>query len=250
MRRFLIEKITEKDGYCVITGSEARHISRVLRMGKGDRFILMDGDGNRFEAEIESTKRKELLVILRRPLMQPPPSQVEVILCQALLKSRPMDYLIEKTSELGVNRLIPFSSERTVVRLDGKRVSERVRHWQEIARSAAKQSDRIKPAEILPPVSFEDIVNRWEKKDVLKVIMWEEEEAEGLKELIRTSPPARRFVGMVGPEGGFSGKEIEIARQGGFKPVSLGNRILRAETAAIILVAIVQYEWGDLSLNV
>ncbi len=248
MRRFFIEEIESRDGYCVISGSEAGHISRVLRMGRGDRLILMDGKGNRFETLIESASQKEILAVIERRLPGPAPSPVEIDLCQALLKSRAMDFLIEKTSELGVDRIIPFFSERTVVTLDGERAAARVRRWKGISRAAAKQSDRIRPAEISPPVSIQELTDRFRQVNGLKVVMWEDEETRDLKELLRSSPEKQRVIGMVGPEGGFSERDIKRAREAGFISVSAGNRILRAETAAITLVAIVQYEWGDLSL--
>ncbi len=218
-------------------------------MGKGDRFILMDGKGDRFEVEIDSTKRDSVGVIIRRPLSRPGSSPVEITLCQSLLKSRSMDYLIEKTSELGVDRVIPFFSERTVVKLDGDRANRKTRHWQSVAQNAAKQSDRIRPAEIYPPVHFQDLMKKRIKKEVLKIIMWEGEEVEDLKGLLRSSSPSKYVTGMVGPEGGFSKEEVAAAKKAGFASVSLGERILRAETAAIALVATIQYEWGDLSLQ-
>jgi len=249
MRRFCIEKINEKDNTCIISGSEARHITRVLRMGRGDRFILMDVKGARFQAVIDSAGRQEILVTLEKPLPLPSSSPVNITLCQSLLKSRPMDYVIQKTSELGVNSILPFSSERTVPRLDGNRAVSRGRHWREITRSAAKQSDRVTPAEILPLSSFIEMTGQWKQKDALKVILWEEEDAKDLKGLLRASSPAKHFIGIVGPEGGFSKEEVEIVKEVGFISVSMGRRILRAETAAITMVAVVQYEWGDLSLN-
>jgi 16S rRNA (uracil1498-N3)-methyltransferase len=248
LRRFFVEKIETKDGLCTISGPEAKHMTRVLRMGRGDRFILMDGKGARFKAIIESVGHREVLVNLEKPLPQPPPSPVEIILCQALLKSRAMDYVIEKTSELGVNRIFPFSSERTVVRLHREKSTNRRRHWREIAQSAAKQSDRRTPAEIGLLISLGDLMARWEQEDALKVILWEEEGATDLKGLLRASPPLKKFIGTVGPEGGFSQEEVRAAGEAGFLSVSLGQRVLRAETAAITMVAVVQYEWGDLSL--
>jgi 16S rRNA (uracil1498-N3)-methyltransferase len=249
MRRFFVEEIKAIDGCCAITGPEAKHITRVLRMGRGDRIILMDGKGTRFQAIIKSAGRHEVLVTLERPLPKPPPPPVEITLCQALLKSRTMDYMVEKTSELGVYRLFPFSSERTVISLEKERLANKIRHWKEIAQSAAKQSDRATPAEIGSLSSFGDLVAKWKREEAIKAILWEEEGSRDLKALLRTSLPVRKFIGMVGPEGGFAGKEIEVAREEGFTPVSLGYRVLRAETAAITMVAIVQYEWGDLSLN-
>jgi 16S rRNA (uracil1498-N3)-methyltransferase len=249
MRRFYIEKIIEKDNTCIISGSEARHITRVLRMGRGDRFVLMDGERARFQAVIDTAGHQEVLVTLERPLPAPPSSPVDITLCQSLLKSRPMDYVIQKTSELGVDHIFPFSSERTVARLDDNRSASRVRHWREITQSATKQSDRVTPAEIVPILSIMELTGQWKQKDALKVILWEEEGSRDLKGLLRASSPAKSFVGIVGPEGGFSREEVEIVKDAGFISVSMGRRILRAETAAITMVAIVQYEWGDLSLN-
>jgi len=249
LRRFFIEEIMERDGSCVISGSEARHIRKVLRMDPGDRFILMDGKGSRFQAVITSAKHKDLAVCLEKRLPEPPPSPIKTTLCQALLKSRPMDYMVQKTSELGVNRISPFSSERTVVRLEKDRSLSKMRHWTNIAQNAAKQADRNAPAEISAISSFQELTRQFGCEEGLKLILWEEEDTKDLKEVLRRCDPARQFIGIVGPEGGFTGEEIRTAKEAGFISVSLGHRILRAETAAISLIGIVQYEWGDLSLN-
>ena len=248
MRRFIVDVIRMKDGLCSITGSEARHITRVLRMGRGDRFILMDGKGARFQAAIESANRREVLVTLEKSIPNPPASPAQITLCQALLKSRAMDYVVEKASELGVYRLLPFFSERTVVRLDKESSYRKERHWREIAGSAAKQSDRGTTAEIGPISSFGDLLDHLKQEEALKTVLWEEERAKDLKGLLKEYPPLRKFVGIVGPEGGFTQKEIEAAKEAGFISASLGLRVLRAETAAATIVAIVQYEWGDLGL--
>jgi 16S rRNA (uracil1498-N3)-methyltransferase len=204
-----------------------------------------------------------------------------------------MDYVMEKTSELGLHRILPFSSERTVVRLNEERFANKKQHWHELARSAAKQSDRKTPMEIGPLSSFEELVESCRAEDALKVILWEEETATDLKGVLRRSPPftpsppaspeakpmadgrdrwragqtlppegegkacpvldtgvgVMKFIGVVGPEGGFSEQEVRAAEKAGFVSVSLGQRVLRAETAAVAIVAIVQYEWGDLSLR-
>jgi 16S rRNA (uracil1498-N3)-methyltransferase len=250
MRRFFVEKfIRTADGSCVIRGSEAMHILKVLRMSRGDRFILMDRAGDRHEAEIESIDGREVIVRLAEKMEGPASSYLEITLCPAILKSGPMDYLIEKTSELGITRILPFYSERSVIKINDSNASNKVRRWREIAVSSAKQSDRITPAEISEPVAFKDAVKRWQDSKALQVILWEREDSRDLKELLKKSMPGRHFVGMVGPEGGFSALEVDAAAQAGFIPVSLGRRVLRAETAAMTMVAIVQYEWGDLSLQ-
>ncbi|MFO7602130.1 MAG: 16S rRNA (uracil(1498)-N(3))-methyltransferase [Candidatus Desulfacyla sp.] len=249
MRRFFVEAPIEPDQPCVITGSEAHHILKVLRMGPGDRLALMDGRGARFQAVIRSATRKEVTVTLEDPLPFPPPSPVEISLCQALLKSGPMDYLIQKTSELGVDALFPFFSQRTIVRLEEGRFANRLRHWSGIGRSAAKQSGRKAPARIAAPSSLEELTAKWKTEKGLKAMLWEGEGKRDLKGLLRGAHQTEKFIGIIGPEGGFAEEEVEMAEDAGFVPVSLGNRILRAETAAITLVAIVQYEWGDLAFQ-
>lgn len=248
LRRFLVDKIKADQMQHIVTGQEARHISTVLRMGPGDRVILMDGEGARFLASIVSAAPREVLVKLEKSLPVPPTSPVDIHLCQAVLKSRAMDYLIQKTSELGVNSILPFYSDRSVIRLEGGRLPNKLRHWREIAHSSAKQSDRLVPAKIEPIDPFGQLMSRWERKNVLKIVLWEEEGSRDLKDLLRGSPVGRELVGMVGPEGGFTREEVLVANRAGFVPASIGNRILRSETAAISLVAIIQYEWGDLGL--
>jgi len=249
MRRFLVENLNAQDGVCTITGPESRHMTRVLRMEAGDRFVLMDGQGNRFLAAIESATRQGVRVVLERSLPKPAHSPVTITLCQALLKSGQMDYLIQKTSELGVDHIHPFSSLRTITMLRRERLSNRIRHWREIARSSAKQSGRVVPAQINFPLTLGELATKWKEEKVIKAIFWEGEGTTDLKGLLRGSSRAGKFIGMVGPEGGFAGEEIELAADAGFIPVTLGNRILRSETAALAMVAIVQYEWGDLGVR-
>jgi 16S rRNA (uracil1498-N3)-methyltransferase len=248
LRRFFVEAPIEPDQPCAITGSEARHILKVLRMGPGDRLVIMDGRGALFEALIQSATRQEVTVIPKMRLPQLPPSPVETILCQSLLKSDSMDYLIQKTSELGVDAIFPFFSQRTVVHLAEGRSVDRLSRWNKIGKSAAKQSGRTAPVRIATPSPFEELTAAWKTETGLKAIMWEGERKRDLKALLKDSSRTDRFIGIIGPEGGFSEEEVERAENAGFIPVSLGNRILRSETAAMTLVAIVQYEWGDLAL--
>lgn len=245
MRRFFVEDLRVKDRSCVISGSEARHMTKVIRMGRGDRFVLMGGKGEHFLAAIRSIGPREVLVDIEGALAAPAPSPVEITLCQALLRSGPMDYLIQKTSELGVDHILPFVSSRTVAKIAAGKLDKRVGHWRGVAASAAKQCGRPVPARVSPPVSFPDLFAGL-SGDCSRVVLWEEEETIGLKGLLKKSLGRERVIGMVGPEGGFSVEEIQMSKENGFVPVSVGNRVLRAETAALTLVALVQYEWGDL----
>ncbi|MCF8084860.1 MAG: 16S rRNA (uracil(1498)-N(3))-methyltransferase [Deltaproteobacteria bacterium] len=246
LRRFFVEALNDQDGICVITGSEARHMTRVLRMKPGDRFVLMTGDGRRYEAKVAAMGGREVKVSLVAPLPTPAPSPIRLTLLQSLLKSGPMDYLIQKTSELGVHRIIPFSSERTVVHLNQEQLSRRTARWQKIAVSAAKQSGRSIPMEIGPFYAYGEVIQGYESVPGLKVILWEDEPCTALKDALKQASSFECFTGIIGPEGGFSKEEVRTAGAAGFVPVSLGRRILRAETAAITVAAVVQYERGDL----
>ena len=246
MRRFFVEDLRIKDGSCVILGSEARHMTKVIRLRRGDRFLLMGGKGESFLAEIRSIDPREVRVDIQKEVAAPASSPIEITLCQALLRSGPMDYMIQKTSELGVDRILPFVSSRTVSKMVVGKLEKRVGHWQGVAVSAAKQCGRPVPARVSPPASLPDLLAGLSGEECLKLLLWEEEEAAGLKGVLKGSSGIARVIGMVGPEGGFSVEEIRMSREAGFVPVSVGNRVLRAETAALTLVALVQYEWGDL----
>jgi 16S rRNA (uracil1498-N3)-methyltransferase len=249
LRRFFVREIVEKNGSCLITGSEARHIAKSLRMGRGDRIILLDGQGARYQSVIESVRPQGVRVKIENPLPSPSPSPLRITLCQALLKTRAMDLVIEKTSELGVHSIHPFVSERTVVKLGAQKAEDRVRRWQEISHSATTQSDRRAPAKIGPLLSFTDLIKKYKKESAFKVIFWEDEEGNDLKGLLEKSSSMTEAIGIVGPEGGFTREEILTAKESGFTSVSLGQRILKAETAAMTITAIIQYEWGDLSFK-
>jgi 16S rRNA (uracil1498-N3)-methyltransferase len=250
MRRFVVDEILSTQRSLLITGSEAKHMATVLRMGPGDRIILLDKAGERFQAVIRATTPRRVLVDVENPLPSPAPSPVHITLCQALLKSHRMDLLMEKTSELGVNRVLPYRAERTVVQVDDSKAPGKVKRWQEIAQSAAKQSDRGTPAEIGPLYPFNEMLAVLSKEPAMRILLWEREASRSLKDLLRSNSPAARVIAMVGPEGGFTEREVKEVGEAGFVSVSLGSRILRAETAAISLVAVIQYEWGDLSLTV
>jgi 16S rRNA (uracil1498-N3)-methyltransferase len=246
MRRFFLQRIEPVQGKVSITGQEARHIFKVLRMRPGDRLVLMDAQGMRFQAIVQKARVGEVIAEIEAPLPSPPESPVKITICQSLLKSRNMDLVIQKTSELGVDRICPFTSERTVVVLAKERLSGRMEHWQKIAAASSAQAGRRKPARIDSLRQFKDQLQKWGGKEACKLILWEEERCRNIKSVLRNLPRFNDFIGVVGPEGGFGPGEMEAAKNAGFIPVTLGHRILRSETAAIALTTIIQYECGDL----
>ncbi len=246
MRRFIVDEIRSEQGLVCIRGQEARHISRVLRIGPGDEMILMDKKGARFLARIQSTGPDEVSAWILEPLPPPLPSPTKIILCQAVLRPAAMDFVIQKATELGVSQILPFLSERTVVKPDEKGRASKLKRWEEIAKGASKQSDRDKPPTIHPAIPLSEVFKRFKGGKHRNLILWEGEETRDLKGVIREGGPDTGAVGIIGPEGGFAAGEIEEAVSSGFVPVSIGHRILRAETAGIAFVTILQYEWGDL----
>jgi len=249
LRRFFIENIIPGTDVLSITGKEVRHIVTVLRMKKGETLILMDREGQSFEATIEAVHYKEVKVRITKTIPPLPPSPVKISLAQALIKSHPMEYLIQKVTELGIHSIHPFYSERTVIQLKSVHLKNKVDRWVEIMKSACKQCGRVTLPDLNTPLQFEELINNVPNKKTLKILLWEDEDKVDLKRFLRSMSPLPHILAIVGPEGGFNQNEINLAREAGFQIISLGNRILRAETAAVSLISIIQYEWGDLNLE-
>ncbi len=245
MRLFYVEKIDPSSKTCIIKGSEARHIYKVLRMDVGDILFLMDGKGKRYRAVIKKIEHGSVYVKIEGAFESPEDPPVKIILCISLIRSDPFDLVIQKTSELGVDTIQPFYSERTIVRIPEERLKERMRHWNEVAKSAAKQCGRKKPINLLEPVFLDELLERIRDDKALKIFLWEKEEKISIKSVLKGSD-CKKIIGIIGPEGGFSKSEVEKIKKANIKAVSLGKRMLRSETAAIAFSAIVQYELGDI----
>jgi len=244
MKRFLVEAIKPSMDRLTITGREARYINKVLRMKKGQELIIMDGKGRSFACAIETVSYQAVTVRIKGPLAPQLPSSIKITLCQALIKAQAMDYIIQKATELRVHAIRLFFSERTVIKIEPARATTKMRRWREIMKSACRQCNRPDLPNLEPPVPFEQILESAPNNDTLKILLWEDEQNLGLKAIFsRISAPPNIWA-VVGPEGGFSPDEIDAARKSGFQTVSLGNRILRADTAALSLLSIIQHEWG------
>jgi 16S rRNA (uracil1498-N3)-methyltransferase len=157
-----------------------------------------------------------------------------------------MDWVVEKATELGVHTVVPFVSSYTIPKLNERKMAQRSERWQKIALSAAKQCGRVRIPEIMALTEFRDLLEPL-SRDALRLLFWEKECEQGLSELKETRTTINEVIVMVGPEGGFSAHEAALALEQGFKPVRLGPRILRAETAALAALSTVQLLWGDLA---
>jgi len=249
VRRFFVEKIPYHADLILIPEKEANHITKVLRMKEGDRIIIFDGKGKEFESIIDKVSYKEVWVRIIKNLSSRPLSPLKITLAQAAVKGPALDYILQKATELGVNDVVFFYSERTVVKLNTDNLGKKMIRWQEIIKSASRQCGRAFLPDLKPPISFEDLIKGATNKNTLRLILWEREENHTIKDLLKSVHPVPHVIAVVGPEGGFTDEEIHFAKRYDFRLLSIGRRVLRSDTASIALLSILQYEWGDLSLS-
>ena len=234
---------------------EVRHLRDVLRLEPGAEVYVFDGEGREFQCVIDEYARDfaDLRVIAEVPPAHPE-SPLELTLAVALLKGEKFDLVVQKTTELGVTRIVPTITERSEVRLrDERDASKRVTRWQRIALEAAKQSGRARVPEVSPPRSFQWLLESLSTEGEPSLpaslnVMFSERDGQKLTEAIRHQELGEgRMLALVGSEGGWTDEEIARARQRELKIVTLGGRTLRAETAAIAVVALLQNLLGDLN---
>ena len=247
--RIFIEKIAllEPGSEFRLTGEESKYIARVLRLIDGESVILSSGDGPEYHTTIVAIEKKSVLLKVESIDETNRESKLDITLCQSLPKSKKMDLIIQKCTELGVRRFIPFTSSRSVSRPDKKEGSEKVKRWEKIALEASRQCGR----RFIPPVDnvikFDDLLRDMDKLDnekTLKLIPWESEDNKSLRQM--SGSEVKKLMLLIGPEGGFSNEEVDRAKKAGFIPISLGSRLLRTETAGLATVSMLQYIWGDM----
>ena len=244
MARFYVPQPRIEKGMLRVEGEEVRHIRKVLRLRAGDEITVFDGLGKEFEGTIVEEGRSSVVITIANTYSSKRDSPLEVTLAQSLLKGEKMDYLIQKATELGVQEIVPFLSSRSVPLLEKSKRVNRHHRWERIAVEASKQCGRG----VVPKIeSLHDYSEMLQKAspNSLRLILWEREGAK-LKEILERSKERKKVFFIVGPEGGFSDGEVEEARGGGFIPVTLGRRIVRAETASLCFLSILQYEQGDI----
>lgn len=227
-----------------LTGPEVRHL-RAMRLRPGSHITVFDDRSNEYDAVVRriGPRSAELEILATTADLPSPGPPIELI--SGILKGQRMDVLVEKTTELGVRRIIPVLTDFTVARTRGTE-STRQQRWHRIAVSAATQCGRARVPSIETPAAFGEAVHR-ARADALRVLFWERERGVGLTAIRSTEPAPSRIVVATGPEGGFTTAEVELARKAGFVVSGLGNHTLRAETAAIVGIALCQLLWGELA---
>lgn len=238
MTRLFLDKAIQQQTAVTLTGEKARYLSTVLRCRLDEIIIVTDSTGTAYSARISAITKKQTTLEIIGPFHQDNESPLDIILLQGLLKGEKMDMVIQKATELGVTEIVPMITERSQIR-----TTRKLQRWQKIAEEASRQSGRSRIPLIHEPEAFETVII---SQGLTKgIICWEEEgvpfsaAVDGLKD-------EDRIVLCIGPEGGFSAIEVRAASQNNFVVTSMGKRILRAETAALSAIAIVQYSLGDI----
>ena len=251
MYHFFVTPAQIADGYAVITGQDVNHIRNVLRMKAGEQVGIRDGISRSYICELENIGGEEIRARILEEDTNLSELPAELYLFQGLPKSDKMELIIQKAVELGVHEVIPVATRRAVVKLDRKKEESKLKRWNTIAESAAKQSGRAVVPEVKLPVSYREAMKLSEELDV-KLIPYEcadellsgteETPMERTRNRLKTILPGQSIGIMIGPEGGLEKAEVEQSMEAGFAPVTLGKRILRTETAGLCILSVLMFQ--------
>lgn len=245
MPKFFVSPDKIENNKIYIDTDDVAHIKKVLRLSEGDEIAVCDSTGTDYRAKISRIADKSIECDVIDSVKNDTEPNINVTLYQALPKAAKMDFIIQKTTELGIVRIVPCVLSRCVVKLDGKDAQKKVDRWQKIADEAAKQSGRGILPQIAPITDFRDAVLQMKNFD-LCFVPYESEQNTKLKPII-TAKKAVNISFMIGPEGGFSPEEAEFIAKAGIPSVTLGKRILRTETAGMAVLSMLMYELGDIN---
>lgn len=228
-----------QDELLTITGPEVNHIRNVMRLKPGEEIsVSIGGDGKEYRYGIESYTEDSVLCRLRFVKDKEVELPVKVLLFQGLPKADKMDLIVQKAVELGAAEIIPVSMERCVVKLDAGKAAKKTARWQTIAESAASQSRRSIIPRVLAPMSMREAVEYAKEQTEVRVIPYELQEDDGsMKQYLESLKEGQSVSIFIGPEGGFTPAEVELAKEAGIRPISLGRRILRTETAGLAILS-------------
>ena len=243
MHHFFVEPSQIQGNHIFIDGPDVNHIRNVLRMNPGEEVNVTDGSGEKvYRCAIASIgeDKVELNIMWAQEKGMELPSKI--YLFQGLPKSDKMELIIQKAVELGVYEIIPMATARAVVKLDQKKAAAKVKRWQAISESAAKQSKRLLIPEVKEPVKFSQALKLASDLDVRLIPYELAEGMDGTRRIIQSVKPGQSVAVFIGPEGGFEEAEVELAKEAGFQAITLGRRILRTETAGMTVLSILMYQ--------
>ncbi len=245
MHRFFISPQAIRDNRVILRGTLVHQIRDVLRMKPGDEFVLLDNSGFAQRAELVTIDRDTVRGrIVEKWKLETEP-QARITLYQGLLKGQKFDWVLQKGTELGITAFVPVLAERCILSSLDDVSAARVERWERIVVEAAEQAGRAVLPSLASAMLFAHACDQ-AKRNGLALIPWEDEHERGLREALANVPKSKEVSLFIGPEGGFTEDEIAVARERGIISVSLGARILRAETAGLAAASAILYELGDL----
>ncbi|WP_274363244.1 16S rRNA (uracil(1498)-N(3))-methyltransferase [Paenibacillus thermotolerans] len=252
MQRYFIQPENFLEDKAIIRGDDAHHLVRVMRAAAGDQVIVTDGAAREALAEVAELNKENVLlrIVEERPMSGEP--ALEVWVAQSLPKGDKLETVIQKGTEVGAARFIPFVSARTVVQYDARKEAKRLERWRKIAKEAAEQAHRSRIPQVEEPASWKELLAMVPHTS-LALFCYEKEGGLKLREAVRKAELGNLEAGakapvlvVIGPEGGFTEEEAEAAEQAGCAVVGLGSRILRTETAGLVALSCLMYESGEL----
>lgn len=250
MQRYFIPPEHFKQDTVQITGEDAHHLIRVMRTEIGDKMICSNGMDREAVVAVTQIGKQYVEASVVDELPMNAEASVEVWIAQSLPKGDKMEVVIQKGTEIGAARFLPFTSHRTVVQYDAKKEGRRLERWRKIAKEAAEQAHRNRIPDIASPCSWQKLLELSAEAD-LALLCYEKENTQSYRSLLKQALPnpgsgRRTVLVIVGPEGGFTEGEVAEAEQAGCRTVSLGRRILRTETAPMVALTCILYEAGEM----
>jgi 16S rRNA (uracil1498-N3)-methyltransferase len=246
MRYFFVPPESIFANQVIIDAEQTKHIEKVLRLKLGEQVLVFDGCGRECAVVLKGKEGSRLVgEIIHEHTAAP--AKTQVVLLQGIAKGDKMDTIIQKAVEVGCSSIIPVITQYTVVQLEKEKAVQKVARWQAIAREACKQSRRSIIPPIKPVVQYKNVFSQLKGQTIM---LYENEEHISLRTVLQriksATPQVEAINLLIGPEGGFSESEVEIAREQGAKIASLGKYILRTETAGLVAASIILYEYGEL----
>ena len=245
MHHFFVSPNQIDEKYVTITGGDVNHIKNVLRMKVDEELLISNGQDKDYYCKIEAISDDEIKALILDEEFEGTELPTELYLFQGLPKSDKMELIIQKAVELGVKEIIPVATKRCVVKLDNKKEASKLKRWQAISESAAKQSRRTIIPEVSSVVTFKEAINR-AKEFELGIIPYENfKDMKETREVLEKVQKGIKIGIFIGPEGGFEESEVQYAFENGIRPISLGKRILRTETAGLTILSVLMFQLED-----
>ena len=240
MYNFFVNSNDINDNFAKISGEDYNHIRNVLRMKIGTKILINDKEkSNSYLAEIQEIGAKEIICKVIEK-MESNEMSVNVTLFQGIPKSDKMEYIIQKSVELGVSEIVPTEMKNCVAKINNE--ENKLTRWNKISETAAKQSKRSIIPKVESKISFDDLLNKIKEFDLV-IVAYENEKHTSLKDVLQNCKGVKNIAIIIGPEGGIDTKELKLLEDNGVQVASLGKRILRTETAPIVMLSMILYEY-------